>query len=64
MFIYGKIHSIIIIIIIIIIITFSGYAGKRGLWPPRPQGFVITHDASQIYPITNSFFNTLQVATP
>jgi hypothetical protein len=38
---------IIIIIFIIIIIIFSGSAAKRGLWPPRPRGFVITHDAPQ-----------------
>jgi hypothetical protein len=37
-----------IIIISIIIIIFSGSAAQRGLWPPRPRGFVITHnDAPQ-----------------
>jgi hypothetical protein len=35
------------IIIIIIIIIFSGSAAQRGLWPPRPRGFFITHDAPQ-----------------
>jgi hypothetical protein len=30
------------------IIIFSGSAAKRGLWPPRSQGFLITHnDAPQ-----------------
>jgi hypothetical protein len=37
----------IIIIIIIIIIIFSGSAALRGQWPPRPRGFLITHNASQ-----------------
>jgi hypothetical protein len=38
----------IIIIIIIIIIISSGSAAERGLWPPRPRGFLITHnDAPQ-----------------
>jgi hypothetical protein len=38
----------IIIIIIIIIIIFSGSAAERGLWSPRPRGFLITHnDAPQ-----------------
>jgi hypothetical protein len=23
---------------------FSGSAAQRGLWPPRPRGFLITHD--------------------
>jgi hypothetical protein len=37
-----------VIIIIIIIIIFCGFAAQRGLWPPRPRGFVITHnDATQ-----------------
>jgi hypothetical protein len=31
-----------VIIIIIIIIIFSGSAAQRGLWPPRPRGFLIT----------------------
>jgi hypothetical protein len=35
------------IIIIIIIIIFSGSAAQCGLWPPRSNGFVITHDAPQ-----------------
>jgi hypothetical protein len=27
---------------------FSGSAAQRGLWPPRPRGFLITHnDAPQ-----------------
>jgi hypothetical protein len=35
-------------IIIIIIIIIPGSAAKRGLWPPRPRGFMITHyDAPQ-----------------
>jgi hypothetical protein len=34
----------IIIIIIIIIIIFSSSAARRGLWPPRPRGFLITHN--------------------
>jgi hypothetical protein len=39
---------IIIIIISIIIIIFSGSAAQRCLWPPRSQGFLITHnDAPQ-----------------
>jgi hypothetical protein len=25
-------------------VFFSGYAAQRGLWPPRPRGFVITHN--------------------
>jgi hypothetical protein len=30
------------------IIIFSGSAAQRGLWPPRPRGFLITHnDAPQ-----------------
>jgi hypothetical protein len=33
-----------IIIIIIIIIIFSGTAAQHGLWPPRPWGFLITHN--------------------
>jgi hypothetical protein len=34
--------------IIIIIIIFSGSAAQRGLCPPRPRGFLITHnDAPQ-----------------
>jgi hypothetical protein len=28
----------------IIIIIFSGSAAQRGLWPPRPRGFLITHN--------------------
>jgi hypothetical protein len=28
-------------------IIFSGTAAQSGLWPPRPRGFVITHDATQ-----------------
>jgi hypothetical protein len=32
------------IIIIIIIIIFSGSAAQRALWPPRPRGFLITHN--------------------
>jgi hypothetical protein len=32
------------IIIIIIIIIFSGSAAQRGLWPPRPRGFLTTHN--------------------
>jgi hypothetical protein len=33
---------------IIIIIIFSGTAAQHGLWPPRPRGFLITHnDAPQ-----------------
>jgi hypothetical protein len=37
-----------VIIIITIIIIFSGSAAQRGLWPPHPRGFVITHnDAPQ-----------------
>jgi hypothetical protein len=40
--------SFVIIIIIIIIIIISGSAAQRGLWPPRPRGFLITHnDASE-----------------
>jgi hypothetical protein len=35
------------VIIIIIIITFSGSAAQRRLWPPRPRGLLITHDALQ-----------------
>jgi hypothetical protein len=39
---------IIIIIIIIIITIISGSAAQRGLWPPRPRWFLITHnDAPQ-----------------
>jgi hypothetical protein len=37
-------NKLFIIIIIIIIIIFSGSAAQCGLWPPRPQGFVITHN--------------------
>jgi hypothetical protein len=41
-------QAIIIIIIIIIVYIFSGSAAKRGLWPPRSRGFLITHnDAPQ-----------------
>jgi hypothetical protein len=33
----------------IIIIIFSGTAAQHGLWPPRPRGFLITHnDAPQL----------------
>jgi hypothetical protein len=40
--------TIIISNIIIIIVIISGSAAKRGLWPPRPRGFLITHnDAPQ-----------------
>jgi hypothetical protein len=40
---------IIILIIIIIIIIISSTAAQRGLWPPRPRGFLITHnDAPQL----------------
>jgi hypothetical protein len=35
---------IIIIIIIVIIIIFSGSEAHRGLWSPRPRGFLITHN--------------------
>jgi hypothetical protein len=29
-------------------IIFSGFAAQRGLWPPRPRGFLIIHnDAPQ-----------------
>jgi hypothetical protein len=43
-----KIHTYIIIIIIIIIIISSGTEAQRGLWLPRPHGFLITHnDAAQ-----------------
>jgi hypothetical protein len=28
----------------IIVIIFSGDAAKRRLWPPRPRGFLITHN--------------------
>jgi hypothetical protein len=38
---------IIITIIIIIIIIITGSAAQRRLWPPRPRGFVITHDEPQ-----------------
>jgi hypothetical protein len=39
---------VIVIIIIIIIIIFSGSAAQRGLWSPRPRGFLITNnDAPQ-----------------
>jgi hypothetical protein len=31
-------------IIIIIIIIISGSAAQRGLWSPRPQSFLITHN--------------------
>jgi hypothetical protein len=32
----------------ILIIVFSGSAAQRGLWPPRPRGFMMTHnDAPQ-----------------
>jgi hypothetical protein len=31
-------------IIIIIIIIYSGSAAQHGLWPPRPRGFLITHN--------------------
>jgi hypothetical protein len=35
-------------IICINIIIFSGSAAQRGLWPPRPRGFLITrHDSTQ-----------------
>jgi hypothetical protein len=38
----------IIIIVVTIIIIFSGSAAQRGLWPPRPRGFLITrNDAPQ-----------------
>jgi hypothetical protein len=33
-----------VFIIIIIIIIISGSVVKRGLWPPRPRGFLITHN--------------------
>jgi hypothetical protein len=34
--------------IIKILFIFSGSAAQRGLWPPRPRSFVITHtDAPQ-----------------
>jgi hypothetical protein len=33
-----------IIIIIITIIIISGSTGQRRLWPPRPRGFLITHN--------------------
>ena len=37
-----------VVIIIIIFFSLSGYAAQRGLWPPRPRGFLITHnDAPQ-----------------
>jgi hypothetical protein len=44
---------IVIIIVIIIVISlsplplppsFSGYAAQCGLWPPCPQGFLMTHN--------------------
>jgi hypothetical protein len=35
---------IIIIIIIIAVVVFSGSAVQRGLWPPCPRSFVITHN--------------------
>jgi hypothetical protein len=38
---------IIIIIIIIIIIVISGTSAQRGLWPPRPRGFLITQNDAQ-----------------
>jgi hypothetical protein len=31
----------------IVIIIFSGSAAQRRLWPPRPRGFLITHDPPQ-----------------
>jgi hypothetical protein len=34
--------------IIIIIIIFSGTAAQRGLWPPRPQIFLITHNDAPV----------------
>jgi hypothetical protein len=41
-------QSLMFIIIITPIIIFSGFAAKRGLWPSRPRGFLITHnDAPQ-----------------
>jgi hypothetical protein len=47
-YLYIIIIIIIIIIITIIIIIFSGSAAQRGLWAPRPRGFLITHnDAPQ-----------------
>jgi hypothetical protein len=33
-----------LLFIIIIIIIISGSTAQRGLWPPRPQGFLITHN--------------------
>jgi hypothetical protein len=35
-------------LIVTVFFIFSGPAAQRGLWPPRPRGFVITHnDAPQ-----------------
>jgi hypothetical protein len=28
----------------LVIIIFSGIAAQRGLWPPRPRAFLITHN--------------------
>jgi hypothetical protein len=36
------------ILFIYLFIIFSGSAAQRGLWPPRSQGLVITHDAPQL----------------
>jgi hypothetical protein len=33
--------------LLLFIIIFSGCAAQRGLWPPRPRSFLITHDAPQ-----------------
>jgi hypothetical protein len=27
-----------------VVIIFSWYAAQRGLWPPRPRGFLIKHN--------------------
>jgi hypothetical protein len=58
--IYGKLNFIYFFILVltydelsavlngIISIIFSGSAAQRGLWPPRPRGFLITrNDATQ-----------------
>jgi hypothetical protein len=38
----------VVITLIYLLFIFSGFAAQRGLWSPRPRGFLITHnDAPQ-----------------
>jgi hypothetical protein len=46
MYIPNNVNSLILtfILLLVLFIIFSDSAAQRGLWPPRPRGFLITHN--------------------